>query len=267
MCELFAVSSDQPIRIHYELRAFARRGGGRFRNRDGWGIMFAQHRDAYLFKEPAAASESPLERLVAKHTPPARLVVAHVRLATAGGALLANTHPFRRTHFGRVLHFAHNGSLPPLKTRFAASEAAANCVGATDSELAFLLLPERLGPLEPGATPEQRFAVFREYCTEMRAEGTANFLFTDGEQLFVHAHKRRYEENGAFSEPRAPALHMRTLVPGEDHWATEGAEVVSAPGTAVLLASVPLDKQEWTGLDEGTTLLIEHGRVRCSAAP
>ena len=42
MCELFAVSSDQPIRIRYELRAFARRGGGRFRNRDGWGIMFAQ---------------------------------------------------------------------------------------------------------------------------------------------------------------------------------------------------------------------------------
>ena len=44
MCELFAVSSDQPIHIRYELRAFARRGGGRFRNRDGWGIMFAQHR-------------------------------------------------------------------------------------------------------------------------------------------------------------------------------------------------------------------------------
>ena len=86
MCELFAVSSDQPIRIRYELRAFARRGGGKFRNRDGWGIMFAQHRDAYLFKEPAAASESPLERLVATHAPPARLVIAHVRLATAGGA-------------------------------------------------------------------------------------------------------------------------------------------------------------------------------------
>ena len=170
----------------------------------------------------------------------------------------------RREQFGRVLHFAHNGSLPQLRTRCAASEAAANCVGETDSELAFLLLLERLRPLEPAATPEQRFEVFRDFCAEMRAEGTANFLFTDGEQLFVHAHKRRFEEKGAFSEPRAPALHMRTLVPGEDHWATDGAEVVSAPGTAVLLASVPLDKEEWTGLDEGTALLIEHGRVRCA---
>ena len=115
-----------------------------------------------------------------------------------------------------------------------------------------------------GATPEQRFTVFRDFCAEMREEGTANFLFTDGELLFVHAHKRRYEENGAFGEPRAPALHMRTLVPGEDHWSTEGAQM-EAPGTAVLMASVPLDKEEWTGLAEGTTLLIEHGRVRCSA--
>src|SRR3569623_1742918 len=129
MCELFAASSDQPILIRYELRAFARRGGGRFRNRDGWGIMFAQHHDAYLFKEPAAATESPLERLVAKHAPPARLVMAHVRLATAGGALLANTPPFRLENFGRVLHFAHNGNLPGLKTRFAASDAAVDCVG------------------------------------------------------------------------------------------------------------------------------------------
>ena len=265
MCELFAVSSDQPIRIHYELRAFARRGGGRFRNRDGWGIMFAQHRDAYLFKEPAAASESPLERLIATNAPPARLVIAHVRLATAGGAVLANTHPFRRTHFGRVLHFAHNGSLPDLRTHHAASEAAAHCVGDTDSELAFMLLLERLGPLEPAATPEERFAVFREFCADMRAQGTANFLFSDGEQLFVHAHKRRYEENGAFTEARAPALHMRTLTPGEEHWETEGAEVDSGPGTAVLLASVPLDKEAWSGLEEGTALLIEHGRVRCSA--
>jgi glutamine amidotransferase len=266
MCELFAVSSDQPIRIRYELRAFARRGGGRFRNRDGWGIMFAQHRDAYLFKEPAAASESPLERLVATHGPSARLVMAHVRLATAGAALLANTHPFRRTQFGRVLHFAHNGSLPQLRTRFAASEAAANCVGETDSELAFLLLLERLRPLEPGATPEQRFAVFRDFCAEMRAEGTANFLFTDGEQLFVHADRRRFEENGEFSEPRAPALHMRALKPGDEHWSTEGAEIETAPEHAVLLASVPLDKDKWTGLDQGTAMLIEHGRVRCSAS-
>jgi glutamine amidotransferase len=266
MCELFAVSTDQPINLRYELRAFARHGGGEFRNKDGWGIMFAQEHDAYLFKEPAAADMSSLEKLVASHAPPSRLVMAHIRLATAGGALLANTHPFRRASYGRVLHFAHNGSLPNLRGRHAQAEVAANCIGDTDSEFAFLLLLDRLRALEPAATPEQRFAVFRAFCAEMREEGTANFLFSDGERLFVHSHKRRYLEDGAFSPARSPGLHMRELDPDEDTWATRGAHMRPAPDNCVLIASVPLDRRRWTELEEGTTLLIEHGRVRCSAA-
>lgn len=265
MCELFAVSTDQPINLRYELRAFAKHGGGEFRNRDGWGIMFAQEHDAYLFKEPAAADTSPLEKLVDSHSPPSRLVMAHIRLATAGGALLANTHPFRRARYGRVLHFAHNGSLPGLRQRYARTEVAANCLGDTDSEFAFLLLLERLLPLEPAATPQQRFEVFRRFCAEMRKEGTANFLFTDGEQLFVHSDRRRSLVDGAFGPARSPGLHMRNLDPDEDTWATRGAQMEQTPENCVLVASVPLDKRNWTALDEGTTLLIEHGRVRCSA--
>lgn len=265
MCELFAVSSDQPVSLRYELRVFALHGGGEFRNRDGWGIMFAQEHDAYLFKEPAAASESALERLVASHAPPSRLVMAHIRLATAGGALLANTHPFRRTRSGRVLHFAHNGSLPGLRKRYARTEIAANCLGDTDSEFAFLLLLERLRPLEPTATPEQRFAIFRQFCAEMREEGTANFLLSDGELLFVHSDRRRYIRDGVFGPSRSPGLHMRTLDPDEDRWMTKGALLQPAPENAVLIASVPLDRRKWTDLPAGSTLLIEHGRIRCSA--
>jgi glutamine amidotransferase len=266
VCELFAVSTDQPINLRYELRAFAKHGGGEFRNKDGWGIMFAQEHDAYLFKEPAAADTSPLEKLVASHAPPSRLVMAHIRLATAGGALLANTHPFRRTRYGRVLHFAHNGSLPGLRQRYARAELAANCIGDTDSELAFLLLLDRLSPLEPAATPEQRFAVFRQFCADMRDQGTANFLFSDGELLFVHAHKRRALEDGAFGPSRPPGLHMRNLDPDEDTWATRGAHIERAPENCVLIASVPLDRRQWEELGEGTTLLVEHGRVRCSSS-
>ena len=265
MCELFAVSSDQPVVLRYELRAFARHGGGEFRNRDGWGIVFAQEHDAYLFKEPAAASESALERMVTSHAPPSRLVMAHIRLATAGGALLANTHPFRRTRFGRVLNFAHNGSMPGLRSNYAKTEVVANCIGDTDSELAFLLLLGRIEALGPAATPEERFAVFGDFCAEMREQGTANFLFTDGEQLFVHAHKRRAFENGAFGEARSPGLHLRELAVGEGAWKTKGAQMKPAPENGVLVASVPLDRKKWTSLDEGSALLIEHGRVRCSS--
>ncbi|MGZ3271052.1 MAG: class II glutamine amidotransferase [Croceibacterium sp.] len=263
MCELFAVSSDRPTVLRYQLRTFAKHGGGEFRNRDGWGIMFAQERDAFLFREPAAATESALESLVAKHPPPARLVTAHIRLATAGGASLANTHPFRRTRSGRVMHFAHNGSLPNLKTRFAASEAAAACIGDTDSELAFLLLLERLRPLEPDGTPEERYAVFREFCAEMREEGTSNFLFADGELLFAHAHRRRAFVGGTPSEVETPGLCLRILKEDSPAWSARGATMSPKPENCVLLASVPLDKRKWTGLAPGTTMLVEHGRVRC----
>ncbi len=265
MCELFAVSADRPVVLRYDLREFARHGGGEFRNRDGWGIVFAQEHDAYLFKEPAAASESALERMVTSHAPPSRLVLAHIRLATTGGALLANTHPFRRTRSGRVLHFAHNGNLPGLRSRYAKSPIGVNCIGDTDSEFAFLVLLERLAPLEPAATPEQRFTVFADFCAEMREEGSANILFSDGEALFVHAHRRRSFEKGAFSESRPPGLHMRELTAREGAWKVKGAEIETAPQNGVLVASVPLDRKKWTPLDEGATLLIEHGRVRCSA--
>ena len=265
MCELFAVSSNRPVSLRYELRAFARHGGNDYRNRDGWGIAFVQERDAYLFKEPAAASESPLERLVAQRAPPSRLVMAHVRFATAGAPQLANTHPFRRERNGRVLNFAHNGTLAELKARHAGTEVAAQCIGDTDSELAFLLLLDRLRPLEPDGTAEQRFEVFGEFCAEMRAEGTANFLFADGERLFIHSHKRRYQEGDGFSEPRAPGLHMRSLAAEEGDWATNGANLTPPTEDRLLLASVPLDEGDWVGLDEGTVLLVEHGKVRCSA--
>ena len=155
--------------------------------------------------------------------------------------------------------------MPGLRKRYAPTELAANCIGDTDSELAFLLLLERLLPLEPAATPEQRFAVFREFCAEMREEGSANFLFSDGELLFVHAHRRRYFEDGAFGPSRPPGLHMRNLDPDEDAWATRGAHMEHAPENCVLIASVPLDRRKWTDLGEGSTLLVEHGRVRCSA--
>ena len=58
MCELFAMSASVPHTVCYELDLFAAEGGEKHRNRDGWGILIAQDRDAYLFREPTAAATS-----------------------------------------------------------------------------------------------------------------------------------------------------------------------------------------------------------------
>lgn len=265
MCELFAMSSDQPIKLRYRLSEFATHGGQSFANRDGWGIVFTQARDAYLFKEPAAASASALEEMVASHAPPSKLVMAHVRKATAGNPKLCNTHPFRRTVAGQVCHFAHNGDMPALKQRHQDSTAARHCIGDTDSELAFLLLLERLAGLSATASRQARFDTFTEFCADMRTFGDANFLYTEGEALYVHAHKRRYEVDGVMGPPRAPGLHIRELDRSESHWRTQGAYLQGACKGRVLIASVPLDNGPWEDLREGATLLIEKGVVRLRA--
>lgn len=266
MCELFAVSSDQPVRLRYRLSEFATHGGKRFANRDGWGIVFTQDRDAYLFKEPSAAATSPLEQMIASHAPPSRLMVAHVRRATAGDTALCNTHPFRRTIDGQARHFAHNGNLPGLKDHYRDSAAAGSCVGDSDSELAFLLLLERLSALPPQAAASERFACFTEFCSEMRSFGDANFLYSEGEALYVHAHKRRYEAaDGQVGPPRAPGLHLRWLDPSETGWQVKGAYLEGGGQGRLLIASVPLDHGPWRHIPEGATLLIEQATVRFSA--
>lgn len=261
MCELFAVSSDRPATLRYRLSEFATHGGQRFANRDGWGIVFTQERDAYLFKEPAAASASPLEHMVANHAPSSRLMMAHVRRATTGEPSLCNTHPFRRTIAGQARHFAHNGSLPDLAEYYRHDAATENRIGDTDSELAFLLLLERLAALPPGASRYERFICFTDFCAEMRAFGDANFLYNEGETLYVHAHKRRYEDNGRMGPPRAPGLHLRRLARRETSWRVHGAHLEGDGEARVLVASVPLDDGPWHDLPEGSSLLIEHGHV------
>ncbi len=143
MCELFAMSASTPVRVRYDLERFAAEGGERRQNRDGWGVVFSDGRDGHYFRQPLAASDSPLDRFVRRHAGPHLLALAHVRRASHGGRVLANTHSFRRVRHGRVQHFAHNGTLGGIEKLPEATRLAGERVGDTDSELAFVLLLER----------------------------------------------------------------------------------------------------------------------------
>lgn len=259
MCELFAVSSSDPVEMRYDMREFARHGGQTHSNRDGWGIVYALDRDAYLYKEPAAAATSGLEKYVADHPHGTRLMIAHIRMATAGEPALCNTHPFRRVRGGTACHLAHNGSLPELATAPAYQRFRGEAVGDTDSELALLILLNRLE--EAGEKAHARFDIFTHFCGEMRELGDCNFLYTEGERMFVHAHKRRYETEGVWGPPSAPGLHMRSMAPGENGWRARGAAVDGSPARAIMFASVQLDDADWVSLPEGETLLVERGEV------
>lgn len=265
MCELFAMSCSKPSAVTYSLHEFARHGGLTYANKSGWGIAYFEDRDALVIKEAEPASGSPWVTFIGEQGITSHCVIAHVRLASVGAPTLENTHPFRRA-LGRHVHvFAHNGTLAGLAERYPPARRERLPVGDTDSELAFVLLLERLRPLwgDGSGIPDvaDRLRVFAAFAAEMRGLGTANFLYSDGDTLFVHANKRVYEENGGFSEPRPPGLSLRNCIAcaqGRD-WGVAGCNVHMGDERTILFASVPLDASGWEPIPEGTAIAVRGG--------
>lgn len=262
MCELFAMSASQPTVVEYALHRFAAEGGEGHLNRDGWGIVFAEDRDAHVYREVEPAADSALARMVIERAIPCRHLIAHVRHASRGDLLLANTHPFTRVVAGRTQHFAHNGTLHDIDRL--APELRAQCVGDTDSELAFLLLLRELQGLSAGPeATEARFERFVRFAARMAQLGPANFMFFDGSTLFVHAHMRQYETPEGLSEPRAPGMSYRLM--GGAHadapWEGPGARIPKLPEHTVLLASVPLNEHGWIPLPQGCAVALRDGQL------
>lgn len=264
MCELFAMVSRVPTRVTFSFAAFTRRGGLDGPHRDGWGVGFHDGVDAMVVRETAPACESPHAAFLAERGRPSSIVLSHVRLATHGDRRLANTQPFRRELGGRVHLFAHNGHVPGVQDdpRFAFRRH--HPLGTTDSEHVFCSLLERLEALYldaelVGLAP--RLEVVSELAAEMRAHGPANFVYTDGDAVFVHA-DRRTQASGAVEPPGLFALDRSCAI---DRDALDGVTIASTPSDAppqrlVLVASRPLsDDEAWEPLEQGTVLAIRAG--------
>jgi len=266
MCELFAMSSRTPTKITYSLQEFSEKGSSRRQNRDGWGIALVRDRDAFLVKEPAPAVDSIWASFIAKNSIETKLAIAHVRHATRGELTMENTHPFRRVLGARTHLFAHNGTLAGIDLEIDRSVLAFTPVGDTDSELAFCALLSRLEPLyDREETPsfESRLGIFRQVCGEMKQLGPSNFLYHDGDILFVHAHKRIHEEGGKLVGPKPPSLHIKNCrgCAAQKEVSCPGLNVSLQDEQTILIASVPLDDDGWEPLDDGTILAIKSGKV------
>jgi glutamine amidotransferase len=265
MCELLGMSSSVPVAIKYSLYEFAKHGGQLHQNKSGWGIAYHEGKEAVLFKEPAPASDSPLVRFIESHPLSTTCAIAHVRYATAGSPSFANTHPFIRELGGQRHMFAHNGSLKEIWQEMPLSGDTFQPIGETDSEYVFCLLLERLQPLwrqrEKPPSLQERLEIISQFAQEVRGYGQANFLYSDGETLFVHAHRRRWEEKGGFSEPRPPGLSIISL--DEAELSTMGLHIKGQEEedtVITLVASVPLTAEGWQPLPEGSIIALCQGR-------
>ena len=227
MCELFAMSARFPTDVNRSLALLRPRGGEIGPHSDGWGVAFYEGRAARVFKEPVPAAQSGCLAFMSNYCFQSNLVIGHIRRANPEqfGRSSANTHPFERELGGRSWVFAHNGKLEGLRDNSGFASRRFKPIGETDSELAFCLLLDAIA-VAGDAADLNRTAVMAAIEAQVEALsrfGEFNFIMSDGERLFVHAHTR---------------LSALRRICRKDGCAQE----------VVLLATQPLTEEGWTAL-------------------
>jgi predicted glutamine amidotransferase len=265
MCELLALSMSQPTQLSFSLHTLAARGSAAGTTHDGWGVAFYQGRDVALFREPGAAADSALVRLLESEGPASRLAISHIRHATRGAVSLPNTQPFVRELGGRMHVFAHNGNLPAIEQAAGfALEGRFRPVGETDSEHAFCVLLERLHAPWAAATPpslETRLSVLAAFAAGMRAFGPANFIYADGDAVFAHGHRRIQRGSGRIEPPGLWMLQRHCPPAGLRPETRGGVAIADADRAVTWFASVPLTDEDWRPLAEGELLVARDGEL------
>ncbi len=263
MCELLALSARLPTTVRLSLDELARHGGETGPHRDGWGVAYMQGGDALVVREPEAASGSRCMAFLKEQEIRSSTVIAHIRRATQGHRLLRNTQPFTRELGGTTHVFAHNGMLTGIESDARLPARRFLRIGDTDSEHAFCALLERVAPLWRSGRPrlEDRLAAVERFAANLRTLGPANFLYSDGDAVFAHGHRRR---DGGSGEMRPPGLHVlcRRCAARDDGLPFAGIEIEPYHEQEVaLVASVPLTGERWEALGEGEIAVLREGRL------
>ena len=138
MCELFGVSTSEPVRLYCSLDEFAKHGGRSHINRSGWGVAYYKDNDVLLVREALPAAQSPWIGFLESHGLTSNCTICHVRYATMGAPSIVNTHPFRRELGGHMHVFAHNGGLPSIDAELPFESDYFRPVGQTDFRVCLL---------------------------------------------------------------------------------------------------------------------------------
>jgi predicted glutamine amidotransferase len=270
MCELLGMSTNQPATLTLSISTLASHGSSEGSLKDGWGVAYCEGPDVRLIKDAEPARNSDWVRFVRDHALRSNIVIAHVRTATMGARVYRNTQPFIRELGGRMHLFAHNGSLPHIFDKGGFDSLQFNPVGDTDSEKAFCALLERMRGLwlRPRDIPplNERFSVVSAFAEDLRSLGPANFLYSDGDALFAHGH-RRMQATTSHVEPPGLVYLQRACPRREQPSIAAGLSIESADQNVALVASVPLNDDGWTALEEGEVIALRDGEIVARRAP
>jgi predicted glutamine amidotransferase len=264
MCELLGLSSSAPATVNFSLPELAAHGRASGSYNDGWGVGYYEGLDVRLFKEANAVADSDWVQFIANHDLRSLLVIAHTRRATRGTRSYPNAQPFIRELAGRIHLFAHNGDLPGIFASSIFQPERFNPIGETDSERAFCVLLDRMASFwkDRTSTPtlRERFLIVSSFADELRALGPANFLYSDGDLLFAHGHRRKHADTGRVEAPGLVFLQRRCQS-DQEGFVASGLSIRGDNQLVSLFASVPLTSEQWQPLAEGELVAVARGQL------
>ena len=257
MCELMAMSFDEPASADFSLRAFAARGED---NPDGWGLGWYPDRSLSIVKEPLKWTSSRHAGFLEGHPNLlGRIYLAHVRHKTMGDAPThADTHPFQREWLGRDYGFAHNGTLTdgawdlPL--------GVFHPVGDTDSERYFCHLLGAIAARGEHLDAPGDWRWLHEALASANRFGKLNVLLSDGRRLFVY-HDVHGWKGLNFRKLRLPEGRDRHF---EDE--TLAVDLGAGPvNHGFVAATCPLSLNGWHPFRLGELIVFEGGEIQFSS--
>ncbi|MGR6982119.1 class II glutamine amidotransferase [Testudinibacter sp. P27/CKL/0425] len=258
MCQLLGMNCNTPTDIVFSFEGFRCRGGLTDSHADGFGIGFFEDQGVRLFHDDKASATSPVADLVRNYPIQSKNVIAHIRKATQGRILLANTHPFMREMWGQYWLFAHNGN---LKNFNPATGQYYRPVGNTDSETAFCYLLETLRQkFEQAPSIEQIFAEVDRIAQELRQYGLLNFLLSNGEWLITHTGSLLH-----YIVRKAPFGEAKLV---DDDVQIDFASVTTPNDRVAVIATLPLtDNESWQQLAVNELALFQDGEILLRHTP
>jgi glutamine amidotransferase len=258
MCELLGVSAQYPVALEMSFRKLMQRA--ELSNPHGWGTVYYEQNDAYLFREPRPANDSRLADLLARCGIESHLVLSHIRKATTGPVELRNTHPFMREVNGRMHSFAFNGNVPGVFDLGLALNRFFP-IGETDAEFAFCGLLEQLISEAENIGWKRSASILKSFGDRLASLGPANFLYSDSLYLYAYSSRRTHADG-----VHPPGLHYITRQCDQEQHSIPcvGLNVKATVNTKqklTLIASVPLSDEAWMPFAENQLLVLEKGQV------
>ena len=110
-----------------------------------------------------------------------------------------------------------------------------------------------------------RLHVVSTFARGLRALGPANFLYSDGDMLFAHGHRRKHAETGRVEAPGLVLLQRQCEGGGD--LAINGVSIRGDRQLVAMVASVPLAAGPWSSLSEGEIVVIARGWVVARELP